>query len=96
MGFIQFFEIKKEQFFDELKRLLLELIEDALKKHSSERYVYEDILTREKTAELLKISFPCLNDWDKDGTLPAYRLGRRVYYFRSEVEKLLRSSRTQS
>ncbi len=96
MGFIHFFEIKKEQFFEELKGLLLELIEEALKRHSSEHSVYEDILTREKTAELLDISYPCLNDWDKNGTLPAYRLCRRVFYFRSEIEKLLRSSRTQS
>lgn len=93
MGLIHFFEIKKEQFFEELKGLLLELIEEALKKHSLKTAEYEDILTREKTAELLEISFPSLNDWDKDGILPAYRLGRRVYYFRSEVEKYLKSSK---
>ena len=44
-----------------------------------------DLLTRQETAKLFKISLVCLNDWSKKGLLQSYRIGGRVMYRRDEV-----------
>lgn len=48
-----------------------------------------ELLTREETAEYLKISLTTLWNWSKIGILCSYRIGNRVYYKRSEVEDRL-------
>ncbi len=45
-----------------------------------------ELLTREETAEYLKISLTTLWQWSKKGILPSYGIGNRVYYKRSEIE----------
>lgn len=45
-----------------------------------------ELLTREETAELLKISLTTLWHWSKKGILPSYGIGNRVYYKRGEIE----------
>ncbi|MFT7036730.1 MAG: excisionase family DNA binding protein [Cyclobacteriaceae bacterium] len=45
-----------------------------------------ELMTREETAEYLKISLTTLWQWRKKGILPSYSIGNRVYYKRSEVE----------
>jgi excisionase family DNA binding protein len=46
-------------------------------------------LTRKEVAEHLKISLVSLHKWTNEGLLMAYRLGRRVYYKRVEVDAAL-------
>lgn len=48
-----------------------------------------ELLTREETAEYLKISLSTLWHWSKKGILPSYGIGNRVYYKRSEIESCL-------
>ena len=48
-----------------------------------------ELLTREETAEYLKISLSTLWHWSRKGILPSYGIGNRVYYKRSEIEKAL-------
>ncbi len=45
----------------------------------------EDLITRKEAAELLHISCTTLQLWTKEGKLPFYRIGRKVFYRRSEV-----------
>ncbi|EQB90586.1 helix-turn-helix domain-containing protein, partial [Elizabethkingia anophelis] len=45
--------------------------------------------TREETAKLLKVSFPTLFHWNKDGKLKAKKLGKRVYYSKEDVKEAL-------
>lgn len=45
----------------------------------------EQFLTREETAEMLRIDKSTLWLWTKKGKLKAYGIGNRVYYKRSEV-----------
>ncbi|GAB3750060.1 helix-turn-helix transcriptional regulator [Spirosoma pomorum] len=50
----------------------------------------DNILTREETAELLKISLPTLTDWTNRGILQSYRLGgNKVRYIEGEVRNAL-------
>lgn len=49
----------------------------------------EELLTREETAELLKINSTTLWNWTRKEKLIAYGIGNRVYYKRGEVLKAL-------
>lgn len=52
-----------------------------------------DYLTAKQTANLLQINPATVWAWNKNGTLIKYRIGKRVYYKRSEVEALLNNSK---
>lgn len=45
----------------------------------------EDLLTVEETLNFLKCSKQALWNWRKNGILPSYRLGNRVYYKKSDI-----------
>ncbi len=48
----------------------------------------KEFLTREEAKNLLSLSFTTLWKYNKDGTLPATRIGSKVYYLKSDIEKL--------
>ena len=48
-----------------------------------------DYITRREVAKLFKISLVTVNDWTRKGILIAYKIAKRVYYKRSEVESAL-------
>ncbi|MBU2974990.1 helix-turn-helix domain-containing protein [Zobellia sp. B3R18] len=45
----------------------------------------EELLTVEETLKFLKCSKQALWNWRKNGILPSYRLGNRVYYKKSDI-----------
>ena len=49
----------------------------------------DDLLTREETAELLKINLSTLHNWTKEKKLTSYGIGGRVYYKRNEIVQSL-------
>ena len=67
----------------------LSLLEQELKeiKENFQPKVPIELLTREETAEYLKISLSTLWHWSKKGILPSYGIGNRLYYKTSEVEE---------
>ena len=69
-----------------IKEALKEELEDFKKNlnHKEEKNV---LLSRSETCDLLKISFPTLWDWTKNGKLISYRIGNRVYYKKDEILK---------
>ena len=72
---------------EEFSVLNKELDEASVPADTSEA---EELLTRNETAKLLKISLSTLWHWSKDGRLKAYGLGNRVYYKKSEIlEKII-------
>lgn len=46
----------------------------------------EEYLTKNETAELLKVDPSTIFNWTTKGVLKRYGLGGRVYYKRSEIE----------
>lgn len=48
-----------------------------------------EYITRREVAQLFKISLVTVHDWTKKGILQAYKIGKRVYFKPSEVEKAL-------
>ncbi|MEN9981870.1 MAG: hypothetical protein RL542_1657 [Bacteroidota bacterium] len=49
----------------------------------------DKILTREEVCKLLKVSYTTLFNWNNDKTLVNYKVGRRVYYNKSDVLAIL-------
>jgi excisionase family DNA binding protein len=47
------------------------------------------ILSRKQVKELLNISYPTLNKLNRTQELPAYKIGRKVFYKMSDIEKSL-------
>ena len=74
---------------DQLAEAILERIQPHLYKNNSPQAKLEVFKTREDTARMLSISLPTLGSYTKKGILIGYRLGRRVLYKESEIEKAL-------
>ena len=51
-----------------------------------------ELLNREETSKLLKISFTTLWKHSKSGILPSKKLGNKVYYFRQDVFNYLNTA----
>jgi excisionase family DNA binding protein len=47
--------------------------------------VPETLLSRVETADLLGVTLNTLKKFTRDGTIPAYGIGSRVFYKRTEV-----------
>ncbi|MET3112682.1 hypothetical protein AAKU52_000400 [Pedobacter sp. CG_S7] len=66
---------------EEMKFQILNLNDDSLIKQQKE----EKLSTKKEMAEELDISLVSLTDWMKKGLIPYLRLGKRVYFKKSEV-----------
>lgn len=76
--------ISEEEFNNLLSKI--DAVYQKLEQTATGQNVQSDgLLTREETAEFLKISLPTLGELTKCGTIPAYRLGGRVLYKKEEV-----------
>jgi len=53
-----------------------------------------ELITRKETAQILGISLVTLNEWTKNGTLPAQRIGTRIRYQRANVYASLKDIET--
>ncbi|RLJ61598.1 helix-turn-helix protein [Lacinutrix venerupis] len=72
--------------FDELKSQIIEAINNRLKLiNFNQKKELEELLTVEETLAILKCSKQALWNWRKNGILPSYRMGNRVYYKRSDI-----------
>lgn len=52
----------------------------------------EDILTPEKAGEVFGISKWAMYKRAKNGTVPSHRIGKKLYFFRSELINLVLNS----
>ncbi len=75
---------------DELKNL----IKDAVHQEFSQKKEKE-ILNFKQTYELLQISPSTLNQWKAENKIPFKKLGKRVFFSRSDVLAALKESNYQ-
>ena len=76
----------------EFKNEIIDGVLLALKNNAGSLQLNEQtdqLLTREETAKLLSVSLVTLWDWTKKDIIPAYRIGNKVRYKKSEVLKSL-------
>jgi excisionase family DNA binding protein len=68
-----------------IENLLLDIKHPKLEHSPSPDYI-----TRKEAADVLGISLHTLNAWIKEGKVPAFRIGSRVRFKRSDVESSLK------
>jgi excisionase family DNA binding protein len=101
MSQILLHEISPEQF----KELFLEAFKETLGKTSDKLGMSinvktlksedeqitnkENFLTRKQAAKSLQISLPTLHQYTKDSLIPSFRIGYKVRYKESDIEKAL-------
>jgi predicted DNA-binding transcriptional regulator AlpA len=67
-------------------------LENSIKSYIDNRLTSTNpdrLLTREETADYLKIDLSTLWKWSKTGKLPSYGINGRVYYRSSDIEEAL-------
>ena len=69
--------------FDNLEKKLQEIQKNFEPKLPTE------FISRQETADLLKVNLSTIHNYTKQNRLKAYGIGHRVYYKRSEIEEAL-------
>lgn len=84
--------------FDQLKEEFKTIVQIEVQKIVSglttAQETAPELITRKETALILGISLPTLNDWTKNGTIPAQRIGTRIRYSRANVYASLKDIET--
>lgn len=81
---IRIYNLSPDEFKESIRSIVNELMPQT-KKNSEKPSSTDELLTVEETLKLLKCSKQALWNWRKNGILPSYRLGNRVYYKRSDI-----------
>lgn len=84
---IQVFQMSPEEF----KELILSGIQlqiEELKKDFQPKQP-DELMTRQQTADILKVDISTVYNYTKRGILLSYGIGNRIYYKRSEVQKAI-------
>lgn len=78
----------------DFKNEILNGVTDVLKSFATNLQSQDNdiLLTREETAKLLSVSLVTLWDWTRKDIIPAYRIGNKIRYKKSEVLNALHQS----
>jgi len=83
-----------EQLQNSFRSIVKNEVEQIIKNLPTSQEPTPELITRKETAHILGISLPTLNEWTKNGTLPAQRIGTRVRYQRANVYASLKDVET--
>ena len=92
MSSIQFIGTNPSDLITELKNSLIPELKAQLSAQFQPKEPTE-YLTRSEVCKLLKIDMSSLHRWRKEGKIPSYGLGNRVYFKRSEVEQIINENK---
>lgn len=77
---------------DDFKAELLTDIKDIISNLIYDQKKDDELLSRVQVAEYLKISLVTLWNWTKNDIVPAYRIGNKVRYKKSELLASIKQS----
>lgn len=82
---------------DQLQDIISNAITLGLQEHQKSIMLNDDtesdkLLTREDVSNLLKVSYPTLWAWNKNGILTAKKIGKKVFYKKEDVMGQLREN----
>lgn len=80
--------IPTDQFYKEIQSIVEKVVQEQQAKHHKP-IVETQYLSRHEVCKILRISLPTLHEWTKLSILKSYRLGSRIYYKSSEIDKAL-------
>ncbi|WP_374465186.1 helix-turn-helix domain-containing protein [Chryseobacterium sp.] len=92
MGIIQFIGTNPTDLITELKNSLIPELTAQLSAQFQPKEPTE-YLTRSEVCKLLKIDLSTLHRWRKDGTIPSFGMGNRVFFKRSEIEQIINQNK---
>jgi len=72
---------------DELKPVIKESVREDMKKKEKKK-----LLSFKETCEYLECSASALNKWKSENKIPYKKLGKRIYFLRSEIIQSLKDS----
>lgn len=72
---------------DELK----DIVRDAFKGELNLKHE-KDLMTANEAIDFLSISKSCLNEWKSNGVIPYKKLGKRIYFSKSEITEALKDA----
>ena len=82
---IQLYQVSPEEFASTILNGVDKRFKEFCTKYPPIKKEEEELLTVEETLQFLKCSKQALWNWRKNGILPSYRLGNRVYYKKSDI-----------
>lgn len=92
MSTIQFIGTNPTDLITELENSLIPKLTERLSAQFQPIQPTE-YLTRSEVCRLLKVDLSTLHRWRKEGKLPSYGFGNRVYFKRSEVEQIINQNK---
>jgi hypothetical protein len=92
---IQFIQVTPQELANLVAEAVKSEIQKVLIKSIEPQKEAKEFLTRKETAELFGVTLMGLNDWQKNGILKRYKMGRRSYFKYSELLEVLYNSNKQ-
>lgn len=77
------FQITKEELMQDFEQVVYKVLEKLQRNQVSKNE--KEFYTREETAKLLDVSLTTLFHWNNQGILKTKKMGKRVYYSKSDV-----------
>ena len=74
---------------------LFSKLEEIEKLLSGKNESEEDLITRKEACELLNVTDVTIWTWSKQGKIPTYKVGAKIYLKRSEVMNLIDQNKTK-
>lgn len=97
MDKIQLVQLNQDELLESISGIIKKRIDESLRKlkidDNKDNEKGFEFLTRKETSEMLQVSYNCLHDWVRNGTLQSYKIGNRTYFKYDEIVKALNSSR---
>lgn len=75
---------------EDLERVIERLFGKYIKPYPQSQPDNDDLLQMQEAAKLLEVSISTLHTYKKNGALPFHRIGRRVYFKKSEILESLK------
>jgi len=86
---LHFYQTTPEELADNILVGVDSRLEKFFNKYKPSAKDEDELLTVDDTLKILKCSKQALWNWRKNGILPSYRLGNRVYYKKSDIYQRL-------
>jgi len=81
---------------NELKDLIKECVTEVTTRQPQDLKTESDeyFMTQRETARFLQITVPTLINWKKEGKVPYYQNGRKVFFKKAELLKALQKNKS--
>lgn len=70
---------------DDLERVIEKLFGKYMQPHLTQQTDSDELLQIQEAAKILEVSISTLHTYKKVGAIPFHRIGRRVYFKKSEI-----------